>query len=84
MGLLTEGTPLKWEEAKQYRDHVRKHGIEQVSLPHLIPHTRILDLTDSAIPWWDIMWWTFPSRPCFHMDDCPAVGQQWSAMLLHW
>ena len=29
MGLLSLGTPLPWNEAKQYADHVRKHGIEQ-------------------------------------------------------
>ncbi|KAF9578992.1 hypothetical protein BGW38_004944, partial [Lunasporangiospora selenospora] len=29
MGLLSLGTPMKWEEAKQYSDHVRKHGIIQ-------------------------------------------------------
>jgi hypothetical protein len=29
MGLLSLGTPLKWEEAKKYADHVRYHGISQ-------------------------------------------------------
>lgn len=29
MGLLTQGTPLTWEEAKKYADHVREHGIIQ-------------------------------------------------------
>lgn len=29
MGLLTEGSPLSWEETKKLRDHVRKHGIQQ-------------------------------------------------------
>lgn len=29
MGLLSLGTPLHWNEAKNYADHVRKHGIEQ-------------------------------------------------------
>lgn len=29
MGLLSLGTPLHWNEAKEYADHVRKHGIEQ-------------------------------------------------------
>ncbi|KAJ1671202.1 glutamate--cysteine ligase, partial [Spiromyces aspiralis] len=29
MGLLSLGTPLPWEEAKKYVDHVRKNGIEQ-------------------------------------------------------
>lgn len=29
MGLLSLGTPLAWNEAKEYADHVRAHGIEQ-------------------------------------------------------
>ncbi|KAH9951545.1 glutamate-cysteine ligase catalytic subunit [Amylocystis lapponica] len=29
MGLLYLGTPLAWDEAKQYTDHVRAHGITQ-------------------------------------------------------
>ncbi|PPQ68044.1 hypothetical protein CVT25_014505 [Psilocybe cyanescens] len=29
MGLLYLGTPLVWEEAKKYADHVRNHGIAQ-------------------------------------------------------
>eukprot|EP00127_Corallochytrium_limacisporum_P001095 Clim_evm6s39 gene=Clim_evmTU6s39 len=29
MGLLSLGTPLAWENVRNYTDHVRKHGIEQ-------------------------------------------------------
>lgn len=29
MGLLYLGTPLAWDDAKPYADHVRKHGIAQ-------------------------------------------------------
>lgn len=29
MGLLYLGTPLSWEEAKKYAEHVRFHGITQ-------------------------------------------------------
>lgn len=29
MGLLTEGSPLSWEETKKYAQHVREHGIKQ-------------------------------------------------------
>ncbi|KAF8125709.1 glutamate-cysteine ligase-domain-containing protein [Boletus edulis] len=29
MGLLCLGTPLTWDEASKYADHVRKHGITQ-------------------------------------------------------
>ncbi|TPX37849.1 glutamate---cysteine ligase [Synchytrium endobioticum] len=30
MGLLSLGTPLRWNDAHQYADHVRKHGIIQL------------------------------------------------------
>lgn len=29
MGLLSEGSPLSWEETKKLSPHVREHGIEQ-------------------------------------------------------
>lgn len=29
MGLLSEGSPLSWEDTKKHGDHVRKHGIQQ-------------------------------------------------------
>ncbi|PCH43378.1 glutamate-cysteine ligase catalytic subunit [Wolfiporia cocos MD-104 SS10] len=29
MGLLSLGTPLAWDDAKQYADHVRAHGVTQ-------------------------------------------------------
>ena len=29
MGLLSLGTPLPWEETKNYADYVRDHGITQ-------------------------------------------------------
>lgn len=29
MGLLSLGTPLHWNDAKKYADHVRTHGINQ-------------------------------------------------------
>lgn len=30
MGLLSNGTPLPWEEAKKYSNHVKSNGIEQL------------------------------------------------------
>lgn len=30
MGLLTEGSPLSWEETKKYANHIRSHGITQL------------------------------------------------------
>lgn len=29
MGLLSLGTPLDWEQAKHFSEHVRSHGITQ-------------------------------------------------------
>uniref|UniRef100_A0A3Q3BLU2 Glutamate--cysteine ligase n=1 Tax=Kryptolebias marmoratus TaxID=37003 RepID=A0A3Q3BLU2_KRYMA len=29
MGLLSQGSPLDWEESRKYADHIRKHGIIQ-------------------------------------------------------
>lgn len=29
MGLLSQGSPLNWEETQKYADHIRKHGIIQ-------------------------------------------------------
>jgi glutamate--cysteine ligase catalytic subunit len=29
MGLLNLGTPLDWNDAKKYAEHVREHGIAQ-------------------------------------------------------
>ena len=35
MGLLSEGSPLDWEETKKYAQHVREHGIKQfINLYH--------------------------------------------------
>ncbi|XP_072029368.1 glutamate--cysteine ligase catalytic subunit-like [Amphiura filiformis] len=35
MGLLSEGSPLEWEETKKYAEHVREHGIQQfINLYH--------------------------------------------------
>ena len=49
MGLLSEGTPLSWQETKQYADHVRKHGIEQfIKLYHSLK-----DRTTICLKWGD-------------------------------
>lgn len=29
MGLLSEGSPLSWDETKKLAEHVRQHGVEQ-------------------------------------------------------
>ena len=49
MGLLSKGTPLDWEEAKQYADHVRKHGIQQF----LAIYRRLKDRCNDELLWGD-------------------------------
>ncbi|GFS80159.1 glutamate--cysteine ligase catalytic subunit [Nephila pilipes] len=49
MGLLTEGSPLSWEETKKYADHVRRHGIVQfIKLYH-----RLKDRQNDCLKWGD-------------------------------
>lgn len=49
MGLLTEGSPLSWEETKKYSKHVREHGIKQFI--HL--YRRLKDRQDDVLKWGD-------------------------------
>lgn len=49
MGLLTEGSPLSWEETKGLANHVRKHGITQFI--HL--YRRLKDRKDDVLKWGD-------------------------------
>lgn len=49
MGLLTEGSPLSWEETKNLADHVRKHGIIQfINL-----YKRLRDRQGDVLKWGD-------------------------------
>lgn len=49
MGLLTEGSPLSWEETKKLSKHVREHGIEQFI--HL--YARLRDRQGDILKWGD-------------------------------
>ncbi|TDL25969.1 glutamate-cysteine ligase catalytic subunit [Rickenella mellea] len=49
MGLLFLGTPLQWEEAKKYADHVRSHGITQF----LYTWDRLKDRQGDELLWGD-------------------------------
>jgi len=49
MGLLTEGSPLNWEETKKLSQHVREHGIEQFI--HL--YARLRDRQGDVLKWGD-------------------------------
>ncbi|CAG4923557.1 unnamed protein product [Colias eurytheme] len=49
MGLLTEGSPLTWEETKALAEHVRQHGIEQfINL-----YKKLRDRTGDVLKWGD-------------------------------
>ncbi|XP_036318895.1 glutamate--cysteine ligase [Rhagoletis pomonella] len=49
MGLLSEGSPLSWEETKKLASHVREHGITQfINLYH-----RLKDRTGDILKWGD-------------------------------
>ncbi|XP_006612129.1 glutamate--cysteine ligase catalytic subunit [Apis laboriosa] len=49
MGLLSEGSPLTWEETKNLADHVRKHGIIQfINL-----YKRLRDRQGDILKWGD-------------------------------
>lgn len=49
MGLLTEGSPLSWEETKQHADHVRSHGVTQ--LLHI--YHRLKETENDCLKWGD-------------------------------
>ena len=49
MGLLSEGSPLSWEETKKLSEHVRKHGINQfINL-----YKRLRDRQGDVLKWGD-------------------------------
>ncbi|GAB1867770.1 Glutamate--cysteine ligase [Camponotus japonicus] len=49
MGLLSEGSPLNWEETKKLSDHVRKHGVIQfINL-----YKRLRDRQGDVLKWGD-------------------------------
>ncbi|XP_075158520.1 glutamate--cysteine ligase-like [Haematobia irritans] len=49
MGLLTEGSPLSWNETKALAEHVRKHGIQQfINLYH-----QLKDRQGDVLKWGD-------------------------------
>lgn len=49
MGLLSEGSPLSWEETKKLSKHVREHGIEQF----INMYRRLKDRTGDVLKWGD-------------------------------
>lgn len=65
MGLLTEGSPLSWEETKKLTKHVREHGIQQFI--HL--YRRLKDRQDDVLKWGDEV--NQPSESELH--SCPIL-----------
>lgn len=49
MGLLSEGSPLSWEETKKQADHVRKHGIQQF----INQYNKLKDRKKDVLYWGD-------------------------------
>ncbi len=49
MGLLSEGSPLSWEETKKHADHVRKHGI----LQFINIYNKLKDRANDCLRWGD-------------------------------
>lgn len=49
MGLLSEGTPLSWEETKKYADYVREHGIKQF----INQYHKLKDRSKDSLLWGD-------------------------------
>uniref|UniRef100_A0A2A4JI27 Glutamate--cysteine ligase n=1 Tax=Heliothis virescens TaxID=7102 RepID=A0A2A4JI27_HELVI len=49
MGLLSEGSPLSWDETKSLAEHVRQHGIEQfINL-----YVKLQERTGDVLKWGD-------------------------------
>uniref|UniRef100_A0A3P9B826 Glutamate--cysteine ligase n=1 Tax=Maylandia zebra TaxID=106582 RepID=A0A3P9B826_9CICH len=49
MGLLSQGSPLNWEETRKYADHIRKHGIIQF----LNIYNKLKDRQKDVLKWGD-------------------------------
>lgn len=59
MGLLSQGSPLSWEETKRHADHVRRHGI----LQFLHIYHAVKDRHKDVLKWGDEVSARGP-RPC--------------------
>lgn len=53
MGLLTEGSPLGWEETSKHAEHVRKHGIKQF----IHQYNRLKQRKKDVLYWGDEVWY---------------------------
>ena len=63
MGLLSLGTPLHWDQAKHYADHVRYHGVTQF----LNIWDRLKDRQGDELLWGDeVPRLPLPQNLCIH------------------
>lgn len=64
MGLLSEGSPLSWEETKKKADHVRKHGVKQF----INQYNKLKDRQKDVLYWGDEVSFVFQFlRVCLYV-----------------
>lgn len=73
MGLLSQGSPLSWEETRRHAEHVRKHGI----LQFLHIYRALRDRHKDVLKWGDEVSGTpsflpsfLPSSPPLPLPPC--------------
>ncbi|PSN53525.1 Glutamate--cysteine ligase [Blattella germanica] len=83
MGLLTEGSPLSWEETKALADHVRQHGVVQfINL-----YKRLRDRQGDVLKWGDEMYFSTvkslwrPEYGAYMVEGTP--GKPYGGLLAH-
>lgn len=74
MGLLTQGSPLNWEETKKYADHIRKHGIIQF----LNIYNKVKERQKDVLKWGDevrneLGYAAAPAAVCLLMPFDPSL-----------
>lgn len=69
MGLLSQGSPLNWEETKKYADHVRKHGIIQF----LNIYNKVKDRQKDVLKWGDEVRSSVKLIKCYFFSSYFAV-----------
>lgn len=68
MGLLSQGSPLSWEETKRHADHVRRHGI----LQFLHIYHAVKDRHKDVLKWGDEVSARDPHLPWAALSGHPA------------
>lgn len=76
MGLLSQGSPLSWEETQRHADHVRRHGI----LQFLHIYHAVKDRHKDVLKWGDEVSTPATPRPFVPRDAAPAPGSSRPAL----